>query len=221
MSGPDPTPPIRLLIADDQALFREALALLLAVSPDLSVVGEAANGEEAVRHTLALRPDVVLMDLRMPILDGAAATRRLRDEGAAARVIVLTTFDDDADVFAALRAGAVGYLLKDAPGEQLVAAVRAASRGESFLPPAIAAKVVAEFARLSGQPATAPLTDPLSERETEVLHLLATGLSNRELAARLYIAEGTVKNHVTSILAKLDARDRAHAVLRARDLGLV
>lgn len=221
MSEPPPPRPIAILIADDQALFREALALLLGVPPDFAVVGEAANGEQAVDRALALRPDVVLMDLRMPILDGAAATRRLRDAGSPSRVIVLTTFDDDADVFAALRAGAAGYLLKDAPGEQLVAAVRAAARGESFLPPAIAAKVVAEFARLSGRPPTSPLAEPLSERELEVLRLLATGLSNRQLGDRLFIAEGTARNHVTSILAKLGARDRAQAVAKARDLDLL
>ncbi len=220
MSGPDP-PPIRLLLADDQALFREALGLLLDVQPDITVVAEAVDGEDAVRKALALLPDVVLMDLRMPRLDGIAASRRLREAGAPVRVIVLTTFDDDADVFEALRAGAVGYLLKDIPGEQLIAAVRAAARGQSFLPPPIAAKVVAEFARLDPARRPVALPDPLSDRELEVLRLLATGASNREAADRLYIAEGTVKNHVTSILAKLDARDRAQAVQKARNLGLV
>jgi len=221
VSEPVPPSPIRILLADDQALFREALALLLEAQPDLTVAGEAADGGAAVRRTIALRPDVVLMDLRMPGEDGVAATRRLREAGSPARVIVLTTFDDDADVFEALRAGAVGYLLKDAPGEQLVAAVRAAARGESFLPPAIAAKVVAEFARISHRRPLQPLADPLSERELEVLRGLATGATNRELADRLFIAEGTVKNHITAILAKLAVRDRAQAVLKARDLGLI
>ena len=219
MSGP----PIRLLLVDDQALLRESLGLLLSVQPDLCVVGEAANGEEALRQAAALRPDVVLMDLRMPVLNGVAATRRLRASQPETRVIVLTTFDDDEDVFEALRAGAVGYLLKDVSGDKLVEAVRAAARGESFLQPAIAAKVVAEFARLTDArpPAALPLPEPLSERELEVLRLLATGATNREIAAALFIAEGTVKNHLTSILGKLGARDRTQAVLKAQALGLL
>ena len=214
---------IHLLLVDDQALFREALRLLLATQPDLAVVGEAANGKEALRLAGELRPDVVLMDLRMPILDGVAATRLLRADRPAPQVIVLTTFDDDVDVFEALRAGAIGYLLKDVSGDRLFEAIRAAARGESFLQPAIATKLVAEFARLSGPRGLSPeaLPNPLTEREIEVLRLLATGASNREIAAQLYIAEGTVKNHLTSILAKLDVRDRSQAALKARDLGLV
>ena len=215
--------PIRLLLVDDQALFRESLGLLLSVQPDLRVVGEAANGEEALQQAAALRPDVALMDLRMPVLDGVAATRRLRTAQPETRVIVLTTFEDDEDVFAALRAGAVGYLLKDVSGDKLVEAVRAAARGESFLQPAIAAKVVAEFARLTDTrpPRALPLPEPLSERELEVLRLLATGATNREIGATLFIAEGTVKNHLTSILGKLGARDRTQAVLKAQELGLL
>jgi DNA-binding NarL/FixJ family response regulator len=214
---------IRLLLVDDQALFREALRLLLATQPDLAVVGEAANGEEALRLAGELGPDVVLMDLRMPVLDGVAATRRLRAERPTPQVIVLTTFDDDVDVFEALRAGAIGYLLKDVSGDRLFEAIRAAARGESFLQPAIATKLVAEFARLSGLRSAPPATlpNPLSERELEVLKLLATGATNREIGAQLYIAEGTVKNHLTNIMAKLDARDRSQAALKARDLGLI
>lgn len=217
------TAPIRLLIVDDQTLFRESLGLLLAAQPGLAVVGEAANGEEALRQVAALAPDVVLMDLRMPILGGVAATRRIRADYPASRVIVLTTFDDDEDVFEALRAGAVGYLLKDVSGERLVEAVHAAARGESTLQPAVAAKVVAEFARLAtpARPAAPPLVEPLSDRELEVVRLLAGGASNREIAARLFIAEGTVKNHLTNILGKLGVRDRTQAALRARELGLV
>lgn len=217
------TATIRILIVDDQALFRESLGMLLAAQPGLTVVGEAANGEDALRQVAALAPDVVLMDLRMPLLDGVAATRRLRADYPNSRVIVLTTFDDDGDVFEALRAGAVGYLLKDVSGARLVEAVTATARGESFLQPSIAAKVVAEFARLATPPVPRqqPLVEPLSGRELEVLRLLADGTSNREIAARLFIAEGTVKNHLTNILGKLGVRDRTQAALRARELDLL
>ncbi len=214
---------IRILLVDDQALFREGLHTLLSVQPGLEVVGEAGNGEEALRQALSLRPDVVLMDLQMPVLDGVAATRRLCESLPGCRVIVLTTFDDDEYVFEGLRASAAGYLLKDAPSAKLVEAIRAAARGESFLVPSVAAKVVAEFARLANQaPAPAQaLAEPLSEREREILRLVAAGSSNREIAAKLVIAEGTVENHVTNILSKLDCRDRTQAALRARELGLL
>lgn len=214
---------IRILLADDQSLFREGLSTLLSVQPDLEVVGEAANGEEALALAERLRPDIVLMDLRMPVLDGVAATRRLHQRQPNCRVIVLTTFDDDESVFEALRAGAVGYLLKDAPSEKLFEAVRAAAHGDSFLQPSVAAKVVAEFARLADRPRPNPkaLIEPLSERELEVLRLIARGASNREIAERLYIAEGTVKNHVTNILSKLEVSDRTQAALKARELGLI
>ena len=214
---------IRVLLVDDQALFREALATLLTVRDDIEVVGEAGNGDEALRQVATLAPDVVLMDLRMPVLDGIAATRRLRVEQPDVRVIALTTFDDDEDVFAALRAGAVGYLLKDVSSARLVEAVHAAARGESVLQPSVAAKVVARFAQLpdaAPAPRPQPLVDPLSERELEVLRLLADGRSNREIAAALFLAEGTVKNHVTNVLAKLGARDRTQAALFAARLGL-
>jgi DNA-binding NarL/FixJ family response regulator len=216
--------PVRVLVVDDQALFREALATLLDVRPDIEVVGEAANGDEALDRVAALGPDVVLMDLRMPVLDGIGATRRLRVERPGVRVIALTTFDDDADVFAALRAGAVGYLLKDVSADRLVEAVRAAARGESVLQPSVAAKVVARIAALpaTDEPARPqPLVVPLSDRELDVVRLLADGRSNREIAAALHLAEGTVKNHVTNVLAKLGARDRTQAALRARALGLL
>jgi DNA-binding NarL/FixJ family response regulator len=213
---------IRVLIADDQALFREGLRTLLGAHADLEVVAEAANGEEAVLMAGSYRPDVVLMDLRMPVLDGVAATRRLTAARAACRVIALTTFDDDETVFDALRAGAVGYLLKDVGSERLVEAIRATARGQSFLQPAIASKVLAEFNRLSrAAPEPAELPEGLSEREREVLRLLARGASNKEIAVQLDIAEGTVKNHVTSILGKLGVDDRTRAALRARDLGLI
>ncbi len=212
--------PVRVLLVDDQALFREALATLLATDDGIDVVGEAGNGEEALSRASELTPDVVLMDLRMPVLDGIAATRRLRLAHPDVQVIALTTFDDDEDVFAALRAGAVGYLLKDVSSARLIEAVLAAARGESVLQPSVAAKVVARFAELP-EPAPQPLVVPLSEREREVLRLLADGRSNREIAANLFLAEGTVKNHVTNVLGKLGARDRTQAALRARDLGLL
>ena len=167
-----------MLLVDDQALFREALAMLLGVRADIEVVGEAGDGGEALRRAAELAPDVVLMDLRMPVLDGIAATRRLRVEHPGVRVIALTTFDDDEDVFAALRAGAVGYLLKDVSSARLVEAVLAAARGESVLQPSVAAKVVARFAQLpdaAAPPPPQPLVVPLSERELEVVRLLAAG----------------------------------------------
>ncbi len=214
--------PIRILLVDDQALFREGLRTLLSVQADMEVVGEAGNGEEALSVARSLSPDVVLMDLRMPVLDGVAATKRLRVEMPNCRVIVLTTFDDDEYVFEGLRAGAVGYLLKDTPSDKLFDAIRAAARGESFLQPSVAAKVVAEFARLTTQyqPRPQHLPDNLSERELEVLSLVAAGASNKEIAGSLFLAEGTVKNHVTSILGKLDVRDRTQAAIKARELGL-
>lgn len=214
---------IRILLVDDQALFREGLRTLLSVHSDIEVVGEAANGQEALKLAATLHPAVVLMDLRMPVLDGIAATRRLRATQPECRVIVLTTFDDDEDVFEGLRAGAVGYLLKDVPSEKLAEAIRAAARGESFLQPSVAAKVIAEFTRLADQapPRPQPLIEPLSDRELEILRLVASGESNKEIAARLAIAEGTVKNHVTNILGKLGARDRIQAALKAKELGLI
>jgi DNA-binding NarL/FixJ family response regulator len=213
---------IRLLLVDDQALFREGLRTLLELREDLEVVGEATNGEEALFMAARLRPQVVLMDLRMPVLDGVEATRRLKESHPECKVIALTTFDDDETVFDGLRAGAVGYLLKDVPSDTLVEAIRATVRGESFLHPSVARKVVAEFTRLSNRSAAqAAMDEPLSEREREILVLLAGGYSNKEIAGRLFLAEGTVKNHITNILGKLEVRDRTQAALKARDLGLI
>ena len=215
--------PVRVLLVDVQTLFREALSTLLEVRPEIEVVGEAGDGDAALRRTADLRPDVVLMDLHMPVLDGIAATRRLRAEHPDVRVLALTTFDDDEDVFAALRAGALGYLLKDVSGDRLVEALLAAARGESVLQPSVATRVLARFAQLSDDapPRAQPLVVPLSERELGVLRLLAEGGSNREIAVALFLAEGTVKNHVTNVLAKLGARDRTQAALRARALDLI
>jgi DNA-binding NarL/FixJ family response regulator len=211
---------IRVVIADDQALFREGLRAVLTAN-GVEVVGEARNGAEAVALASELAPDVVLMDLRMPVLDGAAATRRICAAARPPRVIILTTFDDDESVFDAVRAGALGYLLKDTPGSKLVEAIELAARGESWLDPAVAAKLVTEFAR------TAPVGKRdvaadlgLSEREVAVLQRLARGAANKQIAAELHIAEGTVKNHVTSILDKLAVSDRTQAALKARTLGL-
>ncbi|MGY1775717.1 response regulator [Geodermatophilus sp. SYSU D00804] len=214
---------VRVLVVDDQALFREALVTLLGARPEVEVVGEAGDGHEALERAAAVRPDVVLMDLHMPVLDGIGVTRRLRVEQPHVRVLALTTFDDDEDVFAALRAGALGYLLKDVSSDRLVEAVLSAARGESVLQPSVAAKVVARFAQLDDapRPRPQPLVVPLSDRELDVLRLLAEGRSNREIARTLYLAEGTVKNHVTSVLGKLGARDRTQAALRARALDLV
>ncbi len=214
---------IRILIVDDQSLFREGLRTLLSVQPDFDVVGEAGNGEEALRQAIRLQPGVVLMDLRMPVMDGVTATLRLREALPQCRVIVLTTFDDDEYVFDGLRAGALGYLLKDVSSEKLFEAVRAADRGEYFFLPSITAKVMAEFSRLSrNSPSTAAtLEEPLSPREMEILRLVATGASNREIADTLVIAEGTVKNHLTNILGKLSAKDRMQAVLKAREYRLI
>ena len=215
--------PIKILLVDDQPLFREGLRTLLSVQSDFEIVGEAGNGEEALSLARKLLPSVVLMDLQMPVLDGVAATRRLHQDLPDCRVIVLTTFDDDEMVFDGLRAGAIGYLLKDAPSEKLGEAIRSAARGESFLQPSVAAKVVAEFARLTSKPAmnSRALVEPLSDRELEILSLIADGASNREIAGTLFLAEGTVKNHVTNILGKLGVRDRTQAALKARDTGLI
>src|ERR1041385_2820385 len=213
---------IKILLVDDQPLFREGLRTLLSIHSDFDVVGEAGNGHEAINLVRSTGASVVLMDLQMPVLDGVEATRRLHHEQPDSRVIVLTTFDDDEMVFDGLRAGALGYLLKDAPSEKLAEAIRAAARGESFLQPSIAAKVVAEFARLTTKrsPPAQALIEPLSDRELEILRLVARGASNKEIAAALFIAEGTVKNHVTNVLGKLGVRDRTQAALKAREMGL-
>ena len=215
---------IRVLVVDDQQLVREGLRVLLDLIPDICVVGEAADGVAAAEQAQRIRPDVVLMDVRMPKLDGVAATRKVREMCPDVQVIILTTFDDDEYVFEGLRAGAAGYLLKDVPSEQLAEAIRAAARGEAFIHPSVTRKVVAELTRLTERERIRheqPLAEPLSQREMEVLALLAEGLSNQEIAERLYIAPGTVKNHVSSILSKLDTRDRTRAVLQAQKLGLL
>jgi len=214
---------IRVLLVDDQKLMREGLRVLLELEPDLQVVAEAADGSAAIEAYATHQPDVVLMDVRMPGMDGVEATWRLCERWAEARVIILTTFDDDEYVFEGLRAGALGYLLKDVSGAELSQAVRTIAAGGALIEPSVARRVLAEFARLAppARPQDEGLPDPLSEREREVLRLVALGLSNREIATRLHLAEGTVKNRVTSILQKLGVRDRTQAALRARERGWI
>ena len=212
-----------VLIADDQALVRVGLRKILESEPELTVVGEASDGEEAVDGARRLRPDVVLMDIRMPVLDGIEATRRIADAQPGTRVLMLTTFALDTYVYDALRAGASGFMLKDAPPEEIAAAVRIVASGEALLAPAITRAVVEEFARQ--RPAAAPTPTPalagLTPREREVLDLLARGLSNPEICKRLVISEATTKTHVARILQKLDLRDRVQAVIYAYESGLV
>lgn len=212
----------RIIIADDQSLFREGLHTLLSVQSEFDVVGEAGSGEEVLRLVAEQLPDVVLMDLRMPGIDGVDATRRLHEKYPEVKVIVLTTFDDDEDVFEGLRAGAVGYLLKDVSSSKLFEAIRAASKGEYFLLPSITAKIVSELKRVSATTVkNVQLVESLSVREMEVLKLVSNGMNNKEIADALVISEGTVKNHLSSILAKLSARDRIQAVEIARRNGLL
>jgi DNA-binding NarL/FixJ family response regulator len=215
--------PIRILIVDDQRLMHEGLRTLLELESDLAVAAEAEDGQVALEQYEALQPDVVLMDIRMPRLDGVEATRRLLQRWPAARVIILTTFYDDAYVFDGLRAGALGYLLKDVSGQELADAIRTVAAGGALIEPSVARKVLAEFSRLAppARPAAEHLPEPLSEREQEILHLLALGANNRQIASQLFLAEGTVKNYISTILAKLGVQDRTQAALRARELGLM
>jgi len=213
---------ITIVIADDQELVREGLRMMLDAEPDLAVVGEAADGNQALAAARAHDPDVLLMDIRMPELDGIETTRRLVAAGGRARVLVLTTFDLDEYVYRALKAGASGFLLKDAKREQLAAAVRTVAAGDSLLAPAIARRLIEDFCKRP--PPSAGLPDAashLSEREVDVLLLLARGLSNAEIAAQLYLGETTVKSHVARILAKLDLRDRTQAVVFAYENGVI
>jgi DNA-binding NarL/FixJ family response regulator len=212
---------IRILLADDQDLVREGLRMILEAEPDVEVIGEAADGKQALAQARRLDPDVVLMDVRMPELDGIEATRRLATSGLRARVLVLTTFDLDEYVYRALKAGASGFLLKDARREQLVAAVRTVAAGDALLAPAITRRLIEDFCR-GPAPAGAPeATETLSERELDVLRLLARGLSNSEIATELFLGEATIKSHVARILAKLDLRDRVQTVVFAYESGLV
>ncbi|WP_066367732.1 response regulator [Herbidospora mongoliensis] len=208
--------PVRVLVVDDQGLIREAIASLLGVQPGITVVGTAADGHEAVEQAVAMRPDIVLMDVRMPRMDGVRAVAALRDRAPEIRVVMLTTFDDEEYVLQALRAGATGYLLKDLPARELAAAVRLAHAGVTQLDPAVTARLVA-----AGGARAPEARVPLTARELDVLRLLAGGASNREIADRLYLSEGTVKNHISRILQRLGLRDRTQAAVYAHDHGLL
>jgi DNA-binding NarL/FixJ family response regulator len=210
--------PIRVLLADDQRVVREGLAMLLGLLPGIEVVGTAADGEEAVRLAVARAPDVILMDLRMPRVDGVEATRRIADARPQARVIALTTYADEPTVLSALRAGARGYLTKDAGADEIEAAITAVARGEAALDPAVQAHVLAGLAEGAD---AAGLPDGLTPREAEVLTLIAEGLSNPQIAERLVVSQATVKSHVNRVFAKAGVRDRAQAVAYAYRNGLV
>ena len=214
---------IRVVLADDQALVRTGFRMILAETDDIEVVGEAGDGDAAVRVAASASPDVVLMDVRMPGTDGIAATRRIRASGSAARVLILTTFDLDEYVYAGLRAGASGFLLKDALAPELTAAVRVVASGEAVVAPTVTRRLIERFIGdepQSGRPSLATF-DVLTAREREVLTLIARGLANAEIAQRLYLSEGTVKTHVSRVLAKLGLRDRLQAVILAYEAGLI
>jgi DNA-binding NarL/FixJ family response regulator len=211
---------IRVLVADDQSMVRAGFRMLLGGEEDIEVVAEASNGLEAIEKADRFIPDVILMDIRMPELDGLEATRRILAAGGDARILILTTFDLDEYVYEALRAGASGFVLKDDPPEQLIAAVRTVAAGDALLSPTVTKRVIQQFSRVP-RPAPPKEVDELSEREREVFRLIARGLSNAEIGQELYISETTVKTHVTHILAKLGLRDRVQAVVLAYQSGLV
>ena len=213
---------VRVVIADDQGMVRSGFTTLLNSEPDIEVVGEAVNGQEAITRAIQLRPDVILMDVRMPVMDGLQATRQITAMDGGPRVLVLTTFDLDDYVYQALRWGASGFLLKDASARELAEAVRVVAAGDALLSPRVTRRLIAEFARMGAPrgPSRKTLQD-LTERETEVLALVAQGLSNAEIAGRLVLAEQTVKTHVSRILMKLGLRDRTQAVVLAYETGLV
>lgn len=212
---------IRVMLVDDQQLIRQGIRILLEQDPEFEVIAEAANGLEALRLCGDDQPDVVLMDVQMPEMDGVECTRQLTKTYPKVGVIILTTFDDDDYIFDGLRAGARGYLLKDVSRDDLAAAVRTVAAGDALIQPSISRRVISEFARLSGGRSAPALVETLTPRELDVLEGLAGGLSNLEIAHKLVITEGTVKNHVSSLLAKLQVRDRTQAVLKAQKLNLL
>ena len=217
---------ITVLIADDEALVRAGFRLLVEYAPDMAVVGEAENGAHAVSQTRALKPDIVLMDIKMPVMDGLEATRMILDRSPGSwspRILVVSTFDDDENVFAALRSGASGFVLKDTPPEQLLEAIRLVAAGDALLTPSLTRRLIEEFARAPAQPASAEaraLLDDLTDREHDVLVHVAAGRSNAEISAALHVSVATVKTHVSRLLAKLDARDRAQLVVLSYELGV-
>ena len=218
-----PLPAIRIIVADDHQVVRAGFAALLETQPDFAVVGTACDGVEAVKIARELRPDVALMDVRMPNMDGIEATRQLTESGAGPRILILTTFDLDEYVYDALCAGASGFLLKDVTAERLFDAVRVVAAGEALLAPTVTRRLISEFTRLRPRAAASPpvVLGALTPRETEVLKLVAEGLSNPEIAARLVVTEETVKTHVSRVLSKLGLRDRTQAVVTAYESGLV
>lgn len=211
----------RVLLVDDQALIRTGFATILETEQGIEVVGQAANGEEGVRLALELQPDVVCMDVQMPVLDGIEATRRLTAAGSTASVLILTTFDRDDFLFETLRAGAAGFLLKTAEAEELIEAVQVLGRGDALLAPQVTRRVISRFAGTRPSPTPTAHADQLTERERETLLWLARGLSNAEIAAEMYVSAETVKSHVSSILTKLGLRDRINAVIWAYEQGIV
>lgn len=212
---------IRVLIVEDQTLVRQGIRSLLDLADDIDIAGEAADGEEALRLIPELAPDVVLLDLRMPRMSGVEVLRRLGETGQPPPTLVLTTFDDDALLFEAVDAGALGYLLKDVSLDRLTESIRRVAQGKSDLQPVITERVLKALTQDAPENVVEPMVDPLTERENEVLRLIAVGLSNREIAELLHVSEGTIKNHTSNILSKLGVRDRIRAVLRAIDLGIL
>jgi DNA-binding NarL/FixJ family response regulator len=212
---------IRVLVVDDQALVRSGFRMILEARDDIDVVGEAENGRDAIELAAVTSPDVILMDIRMPELDGVEATRRILGSGSTARVLVLTTFDLDEYAVRAIRAGASGFLLKDVRPAELVEAIRVVARGDALLAPTVTRRLLDRFARTVPEDRPPPALDALTERELEILGLMAQGLSNAEIAERLVVGETTVKSHVSSVLRKLGLRDRVQAVIAAYDAGLV
>jgi DNA-binding NarL/FixJ family response regulator len=213
---------VRVVLVDDQALIRTGFKMILETEDDIEVVGEASDGEQAISMTRSVRPDVVLMDVQMPTMDGLEATGRIvQDASIPSRIVILTTFERDDYIFEALRAGASGFLLKNAPSEELVHAVRVVAAGDALLAPSVTRKVIEGFIRQPAQRGNEVELRRLTERETEILQLLATGRSNSELAAHLFVGEGTIKTHVSSVLTKLGLRDRMQAVIFAYESGLI
>jgi DNA-binding NarL/FixJ family response regulator len=206
---------IRVLVVDDQSLIRQGLKALLELDPEITVIGEAENGQIAIQLAQELHPDVILMDIRMPLMDGVAATREISQKFPQIKVLVLTTFDDDEYVQAAINYGAMGYLLKDTPSEQLAVAIHAVHKGYTQLGPGIVRKLLTKSPLPPAKPSPPPVLQELTPRELEILHLIATGANNREIAQQLFISEGTVKNHVTNILNRLNLRDRTQAAIFA------